>query len=496
MYCPEGSSDIAGCPTGYYCPTPAEKIICPAGKFCPFKTNTPIVTCKSCGEGEQTFQGLEEIAFILVGVMLFLVIVFQATTRLKFMTKKRKEDLLATRDDDSAKTNSLQAHRTRILTIQPILSSIEEKLKFYSSESPDLYSKSAVAAIFPISPDDKLFAEHTDGVVIDAGRLFDFLDVDNSGDLKYDELNIILSFNMDKLAAFVRIMNSLCGQEGGSTSVDRSCFCDTFVETLYLAKFFGPTPDEARSLFYELCSSDTSQTTNTFEVVSLYNSRLRDFLTEVQIEKLLTLLRAKDQKPYDPSKITITVDEFVDAFPETLKQVTTDDLKNVRTGIDIKFDDLALTVELNGTRVDILHELTGRIEAASMTAILGGSGAGKTSLLNALCGRAFYGKVSGRVYINGHQKTLDCIKDATGFVPQDDILYTDLTVRENLVYAGRFRLPAGTSDQELNALADQVLASLALSHIGNSLVGDINRRGISGGEKKRVNIGVELMSRP
>lgn len=69
-------------------------------------------------------------------------------------------------------------------------------------------------------------------------------------------------------------------------------------------------------------------------------------------------------------------------------------------------------------------------------------------------------------------------------------------VRENLMYAGRFKLPAGTSSSEIKDVANKVMASLGLSRVANNLVGDVHRRGISGGEKKRVNIGVELMSKP
>lgn len=70
------------------------------------------------------------------------------------------------------------------------------------------------------------------------------------------------------------------------------------------------------------------------------------------------------------------------------------------------------------------------------------------------------------------------------------------TVKENLMYSARFRLPRGTSYSDLEDLADFTLASLGLSRVANSIVGDVNRRGVSGGERKRVNIGTELMARP
>ena len=83
-----------------------------------------------------------------------------------------------------------------------------------------------------------------------------------------------------------------------------------------------------------------------------------------------------------------------------------------------------------------------------------------------------------------------------GFVPQDDIVYAELTVFENLIFAGRFKLPRGTAQEMIELLAEEVLADLGLSRVANSLVGDVYRRGISGGEKKRVNIGLELMAKP
>ena len=110
-------------------------------------------------------------------------------------------------------------------------------------------------------------------------------------------------------------------------------------------------------------------------------------------------------------------------------------------------------------------------------------------MLNALCGRAFYGETTGTIRINGHVTTIEEHSSCSGFVPQDDIVHPELTVRENLLYSGKFSLPKGTSLEAIEELADQVLAQLGLSRVANSIVGDVNRRGVSGGEKKRVNIG-------
>ena len=74
-------------------------------------------------------------------------------------------------------------------------------------------------------------------------------------------------------------------------------------------------------------------------------------------------------------------------------------------------------------------------------------------------------------------------------------MYPELTVRENLIFSGKFQLPHGTPLEEIEDLADATMASLGLSRVMHSMVGDVHRRGVSGGEKKRVNIGLELMVR-
>ena len=164
--------------------------------------------------------------------------------------------------------------------------------------------------------------------------------------------------------------------------------------------------------------------------------------------------------------------------------------------MDISFQDLSLHVIVDGKSTPVLDKVTGRLQRKTMTALIGGSGAGKTSLLNALCGRAFYGEVSGTVMINGHETTIDKHMDVVGFVPQDDIVYAELTVRENFMFAGKFRLPHSTSLHQIQDLADEVLSNLGLTRVADSIVGDMSRRGVSGGEKKRVSIGLELMANP
>ena len=82
--------------------------------------------------------------------------------------------------------------------------------------------------------------------------------------------------------------------------------------------------------------------------------------------------------------------------------------------------------------------------------------------------------------INGQDAKIEDQLDVIGFVPQDDIVYAELTVLENLMFAGKFKLPRGTSFAKIRHLADDVIADLGLTRVTNSIVGDVNRRGVSG----------------
>ena len=151
----------------------------------------------------------------------------------------------------------------------------------------------------------------------------------------------------------------------------------------------------------------------------------------------------------------------------------------------------------------VLRKVTGRLARASVTAIMGPSGSGKSTFLNVLSGRArAYGKVEGTVRVNGAEvKSFAASPDtsfrrAVGFVPQDDVCHEDLTVRENLKFSAYLRLPRGRSKAEVKAIVDDVINVLGLADCQNAVVGSVAKRGISGGQRKRLNIGLELVADP
>lgn len=168
--------------------------------------------------------------------------------------------------------------------------------------------------------------------------------------------------------------------------------------------------------------------------------------------------------------------------------------KAVRPKINLEFEDLGLVLH---DGVPILSGITGKFYHSRVAAILGPSGAGKSTFLNVVMGKASaYGKVTGRLRFNGRGMKAQQLRGIVGFVPQEDIVHEDLTVRENLVYSARLRLSAAKPLKEQLAIVDDIINVLQLRHIQNQVVGTAERRGISGGQRKRVNIGWELVSKP
>ena len=140
-----------------------------------------------------------------------------------------------------------------------------------------------------------------------------------------------------------------------------------------------------------------------------------------------------------------------------------------------------------------LDDVTFEIEYGELVCIMGPSGSGKSTLLSLISGLAK--PQSGRVLVDQHDlhKSYEQLKDYFGYVPQDDLLLSNLTVRENLYYHARLRFPEKT-DEELGARIDLVLDKIRLKEKGDTRVGQPTQKTLSGGERKRLNIGLELLS--
>ena len=163
--------------------------------------------------------------------------------------------------------------------------------------------------------------------------------------------------------------------------------------------------------------------------------------------------------------------------------------------IDIKFENLGLRLRTTGKKV--LQGVTGEIRSGRMTAVMGPSGSGKTTFMTTIAGKAYYGKMNGKILINERSDLpITKFKNVTGFVPQEDVMLREMTVEETLRFAAKTRLPKSMSNDEKNRIIEDTLEILDLKSIRYSPIGDEDVRGISGGQRKRVNIGIELVSDP
>ncbi|KAL2457827.1 ABC transporter G family member 25 [Forsythia ovata] len=144
----------------------------------------------------------------------------------------------------------------------------------------------------------------------------------------------------------------------------------------------------------------------------------------------------------------------------------------------------------------ILNGITGMVVSGKILAILGPSGSGKSTLLNALAGRIHHGRGLTGTILSNNQKFTKPILKRTGFVAQDDVLYPHLTVRETLIFCSLLRLPNSLSKKKKISIAESVISELGLMKCENTVIGNSFLHGISGGERKRVSIGHEMLINP
>lgn len=152
----------------------------------------------------------------------------------------------------------------------------------------------------------------------------------------------------------------------------------------------------------------------------------------------------------------------------------------------LQFDQLSLQLS---SGKHILQGVSGQTEPGRVTVIMGPSGAGKSTFMRVLMGKLK--RTGGSLRINGRLVEMHNYKKLIGYVPQDDIMLMELTVRENIAYSAHMRLPRSWSWKERERFVDTVLESLELSHVADHLITNI-----SGGQRKRVNIGMELVACP
>ncbi|KAJ1738278.1 hypothetical protein LPJ68_005678 [Coemansia sp. RSA 1086] len=170
---------------------------------------------------------------------------------------------------------------------------------------------------------------------------------------------------------------------------------------------------------------------------------------------------------------------------------------NSPSGALLSWSNLNYDVKVKDGMRRVLHNISGEIYPGELVAIMGSSGAGKTTLLNVLAGRVQGGRLYGDIQFNGAKRDPHTFKRMLAFVEQDDLMHPLQTVKEALHNSALLRLPNSKYTlEEKEERVETVLRQLRLTHIKDSKIGGFGDRGVSGGERKRVSIGTELVTDP
>jgi len=167
-------------------------------------------------------------------------------------------------------------------------------------------------------------------------------------------------------------------------------------------------------------------------------------------------------------------------------------------GIAVTFSKLTYSVPLKKKQtLTILNELSGVFLPGQMTALMGPSGSGKTTLMDILAGRKRgAGKIEGEVLYGGSPASFGTLKHLCGYVEQFDTLIAELTVEQMLMYTAELKMPSALGKDKKREQVEEVISKLRLQKCRDTMIGNALARGISGGQAKRVNIALALITRP
>ncbi|XP_015366399.1 PREDICTED: ATP-binding cassette sub-family G member 1-like [Diuraphis noxia] len=164
--------------------------------------------------------------------------------------------------------------------------------------------------------------------------------------------------------------------------------------------------------------------------------------------------------------------------------------KAKRPAVDIEFHDLTYAVNTTAGQRTILKGINGFFRSGHLTAIMGPSGAGKSSLMNILAGYV-RSDIKGQILTNGHPRNMQLFKKLSSYIMQEDLLQPRLTVLESLSYAARLKIGSELSREDKNKAVNEVLELLGVSVCRNTYV-----EKLSGGQRKRLSVALELVNNP
>ncbi|KAI3463305.1 hypothetical protein Pfo_019968 [Paulownia fortunei] len=177
--------------------------------------------------------------------------------------------------------------------------------------------------------------------------------------------------------------------------------------------------------------------------------------------------------PFTPLSMSFdSVNYFVDMPPEMKEQGVTED------------------------KLQLLREVTGAFRPGVLTALMGVSGAGKTTLMDVLAGRKTGGYIEGDIRISGFPKNQETFARISGYCEQTDIHSPQVTIYESLIYSALLRLPKQVSKEQKMAFVDEVMDLVELDNLKDAIVGIPGVTGLSTEQRKRLTIAVELVANP
>ncbi|ORX99568.1 hypothetical protein K493DRAFT_212395 [Basidiobolus meristosporus CBS 931.73] len=172
------------------------------------------------------------------------------------------------------------------------------------------------------------------------------------------------------------------------------------------------------------------------------------------------------------------------------------------TGVNIEWKKLTYEIQLKNrkstesNKFTILDGISGYASKGQVLAIMGPSGTGKTTLVDILGGKRKSGKVRGSLLVDGRPMSTAEMRQLVGFVDQEFVLSPELTVFESLMFSACLRLPECIPYDQKRARVESLIQKLGLENVRDRRVGSVATRSLSGGEKRRVAIGLELVSEP
>ncbi|CAG9325642.1 unnamed protein product [Blepharisma stoltei] len=167
------------------------------------------------------------------------------------------------------------------------------------------------------------------------------------------------------------------------------------------------------------------------------------------------------------------------------------------TKVKLEWENVSYVISKDKDEINILKSVSGTANPGELLVLMGSSGAGKTTLLNVLSGRlqnTGEAKIYGTITANGTNIKDFNFEYYSAYVTQEDILLPFLTPRESMLFSSKLRLP-GTHEQHAERV-EKILNDLKLMKVADNIVGNAMKKGLSGGERKRVCIGMELISEP